>query len=306
MENQYSIEVHNLSKCFGDKEAVVGLDMAIPPGKVCGFLGPNGSGKTTVMRMLSGLLIPNAGSGHCLGYDIIKETAKIKQNIGYMPQRFSLYSRLSVYENLTFVAKLYNISDRENNIAHVMEELHLQNYRDHLASALSGGYKQRLALAAATLHKPKLLLLDEPTAGVDPQSRQEIWDKLQELAKSGITVLVSTHYMDEAERCHYLFYIAYGHLVTAGQVQDIVNQCGLATWLVLGPDVMSMAEKLRNDHNIEQVIERGNELRVSSKDHDLLANAIKNNMTEDYKAQKVRTTLEDVFIYLLKNRQDER
>ncbi len=306
MEKQYSIEVSQLTKNFGQKCAVNGVDISIPRGVVCGFLGPNGSGKTTILRMLCGLLTPTAGHGTCLGYDIITESMQIKKIVGYMPQQFSLYNRLTVLENLTFIARLYNMPDRNNKVAAVIEEMGLQHYKNHLANALSGGYKQRLSLAAAIVHEPKILLLDEPTAGVDPHSRQEIWDKLQQFAKSDITVLVSTHYMDEAERCHYLTYLAYGQLIAAGTVQAVIDHCGLTTWLALGNNVMCLAEKLKQIPAIDQVIERGNELRVSNKNALILEEAIKPYLNENYTWRPVRTTLEDVFIYMMKSRQDTR
>src|SRR5207302_10910592 len=204
-------------------------------GEIYGFLGPNGSGKTTSIRMLCGLLKPDSGSGECLGHDVVNETGAIKREVGYMTQRFSLWEDLTIRENLEFVARMYGMSDRKTAVAATLKELGLEKRQDQLAGQLSGGWKQRLALAACMLHRPKLLLLDEPTAGVDPQARRDFWEEIHQLAAQGISVLVSTHYMDEAERCHRLAYIAYGKLLATGTPEEVLHRVSLTTWEVSGP-----------------------------------------------------------------------
>ena len=217
-----AIDVHGLSKSFGGREVVHDLSMQVRRGTIYGFLGPNGSGKTTTIRMLCGLLTPDSGEGTCLGYDIRRDADKIKRQVGYMTQRFSLYQDLSVRENLEFVARLYGVSDARGAARDMIKRLGLNGREEQLAGDLSGGWKQRLALGACTLPNPQLLLLDEPTAGVDPKARRDFWNEIHALAADGLTVLVSTHYMDEAERCHEIAYIAYGHLLAHGTVDEVI------------------------------------------------------------------------------------
>ncbi len=221
------IDVRGIVKRFGDKTVVDGIDLQVTRGEIYGFLGPNGSGKTTFIRMLCGLLTPDAGSGTCLGYDVLTQQDNIKRHVGYLTQKFSYYEDLSIAENLDFVARLYDIPDRKAVVARSLERLGLQNRRRQLAGELSGGWKQRLALAASLIHTPQLLLLDEPTAGVDPKARREFWEQIHTLADDGITVLITTHYMDEAERCHRLAYLAYGNLLTRGTVAEVIGSGGL-------------------------------------------------------------------------------
>lgn len=219
-----AIDVSGLYKSFASKPAVIDVALQVKRGEIYGFLGPNGSGKTTTLRMLCGLLTPDQGHGQCLGYDILTQSNAIKKNVGYMTQQFSLYGDLTIYENLDFIARIYGIKNREQQVQQAIEQLGLTDRQKQLADTLSGGWKQRLALAAALLHQPQLLLLDEPTAGVDPKARREFWDHIQLLSTQGVTTLVSTHYMDEAERCHRLAYIAYGHLLIHGTAQEIVQR----------------------------------------------------------------------------------
>ncbi len=219
---EYSIDVKALNKSFGAKHVVRDLTLQVPRGQIFGFLGPNGSGKTTSIRLICGLLTADSGSGTCLGYDVMTQSADIKREVGYMTQRFSLWEDLTIDENLDFVARMYGMAQRREAVAQALARLGLESRRDQLAGELSGGWKQRLALAACLLHRPKLLLLDEPTAGVDPQARRDFWNELHELAARGITVLVSTHYMDEAERCHQLTYIAYGRLLATGTAAELI------------------------------------------------------------------------------------
>jgi len=221
-----AIDVRGLSKHYGGRAVVDNVDIQVGAGRICGFLGPNGSGKTTSIRMLCGLLTPDAGSGTCLGLDIIREASSIKRQVGYMTQKFGLYDDLSIRENLDFVARLFEMSNRKQAVDQALEQLGLVTRQKQLAGSLSGGWKQRLALAACMIHQPRLLLLDEPTAGVDPKARRDFWDQIHRLADEGMTVLVSTHYMDEAERCHELVYIAYGHVLAKGKADQIVAQAG--------------------------------------------------------------------------------
>lgn len=223
-----AIDVKGLSKHYGDRAVVDNVDIQVATGRICGFLGPNGSGKTTSIRMLCGLLTPDAGSGTCLGLDIITQAAEIKRQVGYMTQKFGLYDDLSIRENLDFIARLFEMPDRKQAVDAALEQLGLATRQKQLAGSLSGGWKQRLALAACMIHQPRLLLLDEPTAGVDPKARRDFWDQIHRLADEGMTVLVSTHYMDEAERCHELVYIAYGKVLARGTSQEIVQQAGAA------------------------------------------------------------------------------
>ena len=230
------IDVRGLTKSYGGRKVVDNVSIRVPKGQIHGFLGPNGSGKTTTIRMLCGLLTPDAGEGTCLGYDLIREAAKIKREVGYMTQKFSFYEDLSIEENLDFVARVYAVPERGRAVDRTLDRLGLTNRRKQLAGALSGGWKQRLALAACLLHSPQLLLLDEPTAGVDPGARRDFWAEIHALAADGMTVLVSTHYMDEAERCHALTYIAYGKLLVTGTAKEVIEHSGLSTYVVSAPE----------------------------------------------------------------------
>ena len=220
----YAIDVAGINKHFGDKHVVKDLTLRVPRGQIFGFLGPNGSGKTTSIRMICGLLTADSGSGTCLGYDVIRQSAEIKREVGYMTQRFSLWEDLTIRENMDFIARMYGMSGRKKAVDDAIEVLGLTSRRDQLAGTLSGGWKQRLALASCMLHQPKLLLLDEPTAGVDPKARRDFWDELHRMCERGMTVLVSTHYMDEAERCHQLGYIAYGKLLALGTAEELLKK----------------------------------------------------------------------------------
>ena len=241
---QIAVEVEGLTKSFGGKVVVRNLSMRVRRGQIYGFLGPNGSGKTTTLRMLCGLLTPDSGRGTALGYDIRTQSEEIKRHVGYMTQRFSLYQDLSILENLEFVARVYGLADPGNEARAAIERLGLQGRERQLAGELSGGWKQRLALGACILPKPDLLLLDEPTAGVDPKARREFWGEIHKLAAEGMSVLVSTHYMDEAERCHEIAYIAYGQLLAQGTIEEVIASSHLRTYTVSGPDLPSLAEKL--------------------------------------------------------------
>ena len=234
-QSEYAIDVHGLNKHFGDKHVVNNVSMQVRRGEIFGFLGPNGSGKTTTIRMMCGLLNPDSGTGTCLGYDIRTQSGEIKRNVGYMTQRFSFWDDLTITENLDFVARIYDIPNRRDVVRQTIDDLGLTSRANQLAGELSGGWKQRMALAACMLHDPKLLLLDEPTAGVDPKARRDFWDELQVLAANGISVLVSTHYMDEASRCHKLAYIAYGKLLAQGTAAEVIAQQKLSSWAIYRP-----------------------------------------------------------------------
>jgi ABC-2 type transport system ATP-binding protein len=294
-----AIDVHGLTKRFGRKTAVDGVDIAVPEGQVWGFLGPNGSGKTTTIRMLCGLLKPDAGSGTCLGYDVRRQAESIKRSVGYMTQRFSFWEDLSIRENLEFVARIYEVRERKQKVDATLARLVLQERQDQLAGELSGGWKQRLALAACMLHEPKLLLLDEPTAGVDPQARREFWEQIHHLSQQGLTVLVSTHYMDEAERCDRVVFINVGHIVARGTVQEVIKQSGLITFIVEGPDVRQLLPQLEGRPGIEHVAFFGAALHVSGHERALLEAALAPLRTRPgIDIREAVPSLEDVFIHL--------
>jgi ABC-2 type transport system ATP-binding protein len=303
--NSFAIDVSGLSKSFGGKRVVDNFSIQVPRGTIYGFLGPNGSGKTTTIRMLCGLLTPDAGSGTCLGLDLRREQAAIKRRVGYMTQRFSLYEDLSLEENLDFIAHVYAVPARKRVVAEALARLGLTERAGQLAGTLSGGWKQRLALAACLIHNPELLLLDEPTAGVDPKARREFWDQIHELAAQGITVLVSTHYMDEAERCHRLAYIAYGRLLSQGTALEVVQSSGLATWSVTGDGIAALAKELRGLSGVDMVVPFGVSLHVSGTDPQRLEQAIapwRDRAELDW--QRVEPGLEDAFIRLMQQAQD--
>jgi len=274
MTDELSIDVHGMTKRFGSLTAVNHIDLEVRKGEICGFLGPNGSGKTTFIRMLCGLLRPDEGSGTCLGLDVIRQSEAIKRQVGYMTQRFSFYEDLSIEENLDFVARMYSMSDRRRAVNESLERLGLSTRRNQLAGKLSGGWKQRLALAACMIHHPKLLLLDEPTAGVDPKARREFWDEINRLAGEGLTFLIATHYMDEAERCHRLAFILYGNLLVHGTAPEVITKSHLTTWTVTGPDLARLSERLRDLPGVQQVAAFGNTLHVSGGDADRLEQAV--------------------------------
>jgi ABC-2 type transport system ATP-binding protein len=303
-----AIDVHGLTKSFGGRKVVRDLSMQVKRGEIYGFLGPNGSGKTTTIRMLCGLLTPDQGYGTCLGYDIRTESDEIKRHVGYMTQRFSLYQDLSVRENLEFVARLYGLSRPGAAARAMIERLGLAGREEQLAGELSGGWKQRLALGACTLPNPQLLLLDEPTAGVDPKARREFWNEIHALAADGLTVLVSTHYMDEAERCHEIAYIAYGVLLAHGTVEDVIASAKLATYTVSahnGEGLAKLAEELNRRPGIDMVAPFGTSLHVSGRDPAALEAAIaRDRERPDLTWTPSKPSLEDVFIDLMGKAKD--
>jgi ABC-2 type transport system ATP-binding protein len=299
------IDVEGLTKSFGGRTVVKNLTMQVRRGLIYGFLGPNGSGKTTTIRMLCGLLTPDSGHGTCLGYDIVTEADRIKRHVGYMTQRFSLYADLSIRENLEFVARVYNMRQPRKAAQAAIDRLGLGNRADQLAGELSGGWKQRLSLGACILPDPDLLLLDEPTAGVDPKARRDFWDEIHALAAEGLTVLVSTHYMDEAERCHEIAYIAYGELLAQGTVDEVIANAHLATYTVTGPDLPALANVLKNLDGVDMVAPSGAALHVSGRDAQKLDEATHRLRGDGSHIWRVdEPTLEDVFIDLMSHAQD--
>jgi len=305
MNNDLVINVQRLNKYFGDKHVVKDFSLQVRRGEIYGFLGPNGSGKTTSIRMLCGLLTPDSGSGTCLGHDILRETAAIKREVGYMTQRFSLWDDLSIRENLEFVARMYGMKNRRLAVTQEIERLGLTERQHQLAGTLSGGWKQRLALASCMLHNPKLLLLDEPTAGVDPKARRDFWTQIHDLAATGISVLVATHYMDEAERCHRLAYIAYGHLLATGTAEDVIKQQRLTTWVVSGPDMTGLEKQIRESGTVVQVTPFGHLLHVTGDDAHQLNEATAGFRADPrYRWSRAEPSLEDVFIHLMGTSRD--
>jgi ABC-2 type transport system ATP-binding protein len=295
-----AIDVHGLNKHFGAKHVVNDLSLQASRGEILGFLGPNGSGKTTSIRMMCGLLTPDSGSGTCLGYDIRTQSAEIKRRVGYMTQRFSFWEDLSIRENLDFIARVYEMPARRQAVDRALEGLNLTARATQLAGSLSGGWKQRLALAACMLHQPELLLLDEPTAGVDPKARREFWEELHALAARGISVLVSTHYMDEAERCHKLAYIAFGKLMAQGTAAEIIASQGLSTWSVSGDDLAAIASKLQGQPGIEQIAAFGSALHVTGRDAAALEASLRRATAGTaWRVEPAESGLEDVFIHLM-------
>jgi ABC-2 type transport system ATP-binding protein len=299
MNEGYAIDVKGLTKRFGKKTAVNAIDIAVPQGQVWGFLGPNGSGKTTTIRMLCGLLNADAGEGTCLGLDFRTQSEAIKRMTGYMTQRFSFWEDLSIRENLDFVAHVYQLENRRQVVDATLDHLGLADRQNQLAGSLSGGWKQRLALAACTLHQPKLLLLDEPTAGVDPKARRDFWDEIHALSATGITVLVSTHYMDEAERCDRIVYISFGDIKARGTVADIIAASGLITFTVAGDGARALAPKLKGLPGVAYVSFFGAVLHVSGYDRALLEKALAPYRGDSgLTIGEAATSLEDVFIQL--------
>lgn len=296
-----AVDVSGLCKSFAGQVAVRDVAIQLPKGEVWGFLGPNGSGKTTTIRLLCGLLKPDAGQGSCLGYDIITQSAAIKRETGYMTQKFSYWEDLSIRENLDFTARLYGMRNRKARVDEAIENLGLGHRQHQLAGGLSGGWKQRMALAACILHDPKLLLLDEPTAGVDPQARREFWHEIHQLSAAGLTVLVATHYMDEAERCDRIVYIAHGRVIARGPVAAVIAASNLSTRVAEGAQVRLLAAQLEAKPGIDQVAFFGAALHVSGRDAALLDAAIapyRDLPGVTWAAAK--PGLEDVFIDLMR------
>jgi len=304
-DDDIAIDVRGLTKSFDGREVVHDLSMQVKRGTIYGFLGPNGSGKTTTIRMLCGLLTPDSGEGNCLGYDIRRDADKIKRQVGYMTQRFSLYQDLSGRENLEFVARLFGVRDARGAARDMIKRIGLNGREEQLAGDLSGGWKQRLALGACTLPNPQLLLLDEPTAGVDPKARRDFWNEIHALAADGLTVLVSTHYMDEAERCHEIAYIAYGHLLVHGTVEQVIAKSALSTFTVTGDNLHKLQDALTGKPGVDMVAPFGTSLHVSGRDRAALEATIAPwRAHEELHWQPSEPSLEDVFIELMSRSKD--
>jgi ABC-2 type transport system ATP-binding protein len=293
-----AIDVHGLSKAFGGRVVVRDCTIQVPYRTIYGFLGPNGTGKTTTIRMLCGLLTPDAGDGTCLGLDIRRQSAEIKRQVGYMPQKFGLYDDLTIRENLEFVARIYGLTRPRAAAAQAVERLGLGDRRDQLAGQLSGGWKQRLSLAACILHQPRLLLLDEPTAGVDPKARRDFWEEIHGLAAAGVTVLASTHYMDEAERCHQIGYLAHGRLLVHGSLAEVLAKAGLATWRLRGGDPTELAKRARQLAGVESAAVFGNAIHISGSDADRIEQSLR-QLGPEIRVERDQATLEDVFIHTM-------
>jgi ABC-2 type transport system ATP-binding protein len=304
MTSGFAIDVSGVTKRFGARTVVNNLAMQVRPGEIYGFLGPNGSGKTTFLRMLCGLLKADAGSGHCLGLDFRRESAGIKKRVGYMTQKFSFYEDLTLEENLDFIARLYELPQRKTAVENSLKRLGMVERRRQLAGTLSGGWKQRLALAACLIHQPQLLLLDEPTAGVDPKARRDFWDEIHQLAATGLTFLITTHYMDEAVRCHRLAYIAYGNLLARGTVAEVIAAAGLTTWEVAGENLWALADKIRGLPGVEQVAAFGTTLHVSGRNAAALEASTAPFRSDAHHWTRVEPGLEDVFISLMDTAKD--
>lgn len=303
--NDTVIDVRRLTKRFGGRAVVDDVSMTVKRGEIVGFLGPNGSGKTTTIRMICGLLSLDEGEGTVLGYDLRTQSRAIKAEVGYMTQKFSLYEDLTIEENLHLVAGLYQLPEPRAAVRGTLDTLGLTSRRHQIAGKLSGGWKQRLALAACIMHAPRLLLLDEPTAGVDPKARREFWDEIHELTATGITVLVSTHYMDEAERCHRVSYIAYGKLIAEGTVAEVLRRSGLHTFVITGPGLEALAARLRKTQAVEQVAAFGASLHVVGRERAALEAAMASVAAEGgVTVEPSETTLEDVFIQFMADSKD--
>jgi len=300
MSETFAIDVRGLTKRFSGRTVVDHVHLSVATGQICGFLGPNGSGKTTTLRMICGLLIPDDGGGEVLGMDLLRDRSAIKQTIGYMTQRFGLFGDLTIRENLEFFARVHGLEGRERRVEHSLEQLGLADRADQLAGNLSGGWKQRLALAACTLHQPRILLLDEPTAGVDPQARREFWDEIHRLADSGITVLVSTHYMDEAERCHEIAYIARGVILARGTAAEVVSSSGLYALSGEGVGADRLASEIERRPGVLMAVAFGSELHVCGADPEELRAAVA-PWEDRVRWREAEPTLEDVFIHLIRN-----
>lgn len=299
--NELCIDVKGLNKYFGTNHAVKDFSLQVAKGEIYGFLGPNGSGKTTSIRMMCGLITPDSGSGYCLGMDIFTQREKIKRKIGYMTQYFSMWGNLTIRENLLFISRLYSLDRRKSRVDEALSELGLSSRQHQLAKVLSGGWKQRMALAACMLHEPVLLFLDEPTAGVDPKARREFWQMLHQLSDRGISILVSTHYMDEAERCHKVAYLSYGRLLANGTISSIISAQNLITVKTSGSGLAALERLLQRSPDIEQTVIFGNQLYITSRNEAKLTSALFEFTQKGYEFSQVDTNLEDAFTYLMKN-----
>ncbi|WP_131795237.1 ABC transporter ATP-binding protein [Fluoribacter gormanii] len=298
-KSNYIIDVSNLTKQFDKYQAVRNLNLKVEYGDIYGFLGPNGAGKTTSLRMLCGLITPDSGSGECVGFDIVTESRQIKALVGYMSQNFGLYKDLTVYENMIFFSEVYGVVDRKNQIEKYLHKFNLEQYKNQIAGTLSGGWKQRLSLAVSLLHDPLLLLLDEPTANIDPKARREFWELMHQLSREGITILLSSHNLDEVDKCNKIAYMCYGRTLMSGTIQEILNSVNLTTWEIKGKNIAMLSHQLESTEGVDQVLRFHNTLHVSSKNQDELFRAIQPYIeNEFFNGKIIDSTLEDVFVWL--------
>jgi len=303
---EFAVEVRGLEKKFGDFTAVNQINFKVKPGEIFGFLGPNGAGKSTTIKMLCGILKPTSGEGTVGGYDIINEQIRIKEHIGYMSQKFSLYDDLTVEENINFYSGIYNVPDKEKRIEDIMKKAHLERFKKMTTAMLSGGWKQRLALVCALIHYPNILFLDEPTSGVDPITRQTFWDIIKELAKMGITVFVTTHYMDEAENCDRMALIYKGNIIAMGTPAEMKTKFMKNEVLSINvPNPEEEAEKLAALDYIDDVALFGAGIHAtvanSGEAIPRIEKIFREKKVKDYKVEKIAPTLEDVFVSLIEN-----
>ncbi|MEZ5995518.1 MAG: ABC transporter ATP-binding protein [Hyphomonadaceae bacterium] len=301
MSEDIVINVRGLTKRFGDRTVVDKFDLQVPRGAIYGFLGPNGSGKTTTIRMVCGLLSPESGEGEVLGLDVLSESPRIKERVGYMTQKFSLYEDLSIRENLEFIARLYRLDRRAERVDQALHDLGLRERQGQLAGKLSGGWKQRLALAACMIHEPELLLLDEPTAGVDPKARRDFWDQIRRYSAQGVTTLVSTHYMDEAVQCDAIAYIAYGKKLLDAPTSQIPKQIGLFGWRIAGRPLLKAQHMLEGAAGVDIVARFGAEIHACGKDAAALERAVRQvkEAQPHVEIAPIEAGFEEIFIYLM-------
>ncbi len=306
MSDELVIDVRGLTKTFGDVRAVDDFDLRVPRGAIYGFLGPNGSGKTTTIRMVCGLLKPDSGEGEVLGFNVLNDSLSIKERVGYMTQKFSLYEDLSIRENLEFIARLYGLDRRVERVDAALEDLGLAERQRQLAGKLSGGWKQRLALAACMIHEPQLLLLDEPTAGVDPKARRDFWDAIRRYSSQGVTTLVSTHYMDEAVQCDSIAYIAYGKKLLDSSTAEIPRQIGLYAWRISGRPLQPVQAMLEAAPGVELVARFGAEIHVCGKNPAPLERAVRRakEAHPHVDIAPIEAGFEEIFIYLMTGAMD--
>ncbi|MCW8397551.1 ABC transporter ATP-binding protein [Legionella sp. PATHC038] len=298
-KSNYIIDVRNLTKKFNTYQAVSNLNLKVEYGDIYGFLGPNGAGKTTSIRMLCGLIIPDSGTGECVGFDILTESRRIKALVGYMSQSFGLYKDLTVYENMLFFSEVYGVVDRKNQIEKYLHKFDLEKYKDQISGTLSGGWKQRLSLAVSLLHDPLLLLLDEPTANIDPKARREFWDLMHQLSREGITILLSSHNLDEVDKCNKIAYMCYGRTLMSGTIEEILNSVNLTTWEIKGKNIAMLSHQLESTVGVDQVLRFHNSLHVSSKNKEDLSRAIQPYIeSECFYGKIIDSTLDDVFVWL--------
>lgn len=303
LHKNLAVNVKHLKKSLADLKAVRDISLQVNYGEIFGFVGPNGSGKTTTIRMLCGLLTPDEGQGECLGYDILTQSREIKRHIGYIPQFFGLYKQLTAKENLSFIAELYGVTNRTSKINNMLDRFGLTKVKDQLSGTLSGGWKQRLSLAAALIHDPMMLLLDEPTASVDPNSRRDFWEIMHTLSKEGLTILLSSHNIDEVERCNRIAYVTEGKVLMSGAIKSFIQNVNLTTWYVRGKNLVLLAKQLEALPYVDQVVTFFDEIHVSSQDEEgMLQSIVPYLKNSNYEWQLGKTTLEDVFVWLSRKR----